>query len=134
MSADPCRDCGVAVGLPHETGCVVARCLWTGQQRIQCDGGLAAECCKALRDSDHADLADELAYHLSLDDPDHDCGEDVWTGVWPGDADAIAMNVWVRWGPPWIACRGDHPDARPDLNALTTVGRWDREQKRWVKR
>lgn len=134
MSDRSCNDCGAAVGTPHEVGCDVARCMWTGGQRIQCDSGLAAECCKVMKGAGRSDLAVDLAYHLSLDDPEHDCGRDIWTGEWPGDSDAREMDIWTRWGPPWIECDKDHPDARPDLNRLHTVGRWDREQAKWVRR
>lgn len=134
MSANACHDCAAEVGTPHEDGCDVARCLWTGMQRLQCVGGLAAECCKVLREAKRYDLAEELAHYLDLDGPEHDCGRDVWTGVWPGDLDAIALGLFCYWGPPWIECGPDHPEARPDLNRLATVGRWDRESMSWVAR
>ncbi len=130
----PCNDCSAEVGTSHERGCDVARCMWTGQQRIQCDGGLAASCCYALRQAGHSDLADDLAYYLGLDDPLHDCGEDLWTGQWPGNDDAAEMGLWTYWGPPWIECGPDHPQARPDLNKLALAGKWDRGQKKWVRR
>ena len=129
-----CRDCGVSVGQPHDIGCDVARCLWSGGQRIGCDHGLLAECCTELGKAGRVDLADELAYHYSLDDPEHDCGLDIWTGEYPGVSDAREMDIWVRWGPPWIECASDHPDASPDLNRLHIVGRWDREKAKWVRR
>jgi hypothetical protein len=129
-----CGDCGAEIGEPHASGCDVARCLWTGLQRIQCDKGLAAACCKVLRSADAPDLADDLAYHLDLDDPDHDCGEDIWTGEWPDKADAAALGWYSYFGPPWIRCSADHPEATPDLNRLVLDGRWDREAKRWVAR
>lgn len=127
-----CPDCGVAAGAPHEGGCDVARCLWTGRQRIQCDFGLLAMCCAVLRDNGNESLAYELGAHYELDDPDHNCGQDVWTGHWPGELDAVERGLWCYWGPPWIPCGPEHPDARPDLNRLTTEGRWDREVQKWV--
>lgn len=134
LPADHCGDCGVAPGTAHEVGCDVARCLWTGGQRIQCDGGLTAECCRALVEAGKADLAEELEQYLGLEDSDHDCGGDIWTGEWPSSADAAALGFWTRWGPPWITCLPDHPDARPDLNRLVTEARWDRSMGHWVKR
>lgn len=127
-----CGDCGVQPGQAHIAGCDVARCMWTGLQAIQCDKGLAAACCKVLRSAEHDDLADELAAYLSLDDPEHDCGEDIWSGVWPGREDAAALGWYSYFGPPWIRCGPDHPQATPDLNRLVEEGRWDRENKRWV--
>lgn len=99
----PCHDCGARVGMPHEDGCDVARCMWSGGQRLSC--------------------------LMS-----HDCGEDVWTGQWPGEAEAVEMGLWCCWGPPWIECEPGHPGARPDLNRVAIVGRWDRDRKRWVRR
>ena len=34
----PCNDCGAAHGHAHEDGCDVARCLFTGMQRLACYG------------------------------------------------------------------------------------------------
>lgn len=127
-----CGDCRVRPGEPHQDGCDVARCMWTGTQRLQCVGGLAAECCRVLRDAGHGGLADELAHYLDLDDPAHNCGEDIWTGVWPGKEDAAALGWYSYFGPPWTRCSPDHPLASPDLNRLATEARWDREAKRWV--
>jgi hypothetical protein len=42
----------------------------------------------------------------------HDCGADVWSGVWPGSEEAAFYGV--------------------DLNALTSSGKWDRLAMRWV--
>lgn len=52
---DPCNDCAVAPGTPHLNGCDVARCMFTGEQRLGCDR------------HEH-----------------DDCGDDVWTGRWDG--------------------------------------------------
>jgi hypothetical protein len=94
---DRCPDCDVAVGEPHidngvDGGCDVARCLVTGLQRLTC--GL-----------DHAG--------------DHDCGRDVWTGRWPGDADCERLG--------WMLAPG-----LPDLNRLYTEATWDPAQRAWV--
>lgn len=129
-----CRDCGVEPAQAHVPGCDVARCLWTGMQELQCDGGLTAACCRALRAAGHDDLGDKLAHYLGLDDPDHDCGRDVWTGEFPGRADARSLGWWCRWSPGagWVRCDPDHADARPDLNRLVTDARWDRTERKWV--
>ncbi len=130
----PCRDCGAPIGQPHQDGCDIARCLWTGIQRIQCAGGLTAEVCKVLHEADRGDLADELAEYHGLDDPDHDCGNDIWTGVWPGVAEAEEYGWYSYFGPPWVQCGPDHPEATADLNRIHMECDWDRECGRWVKR
>ena len=83
--------------------CDVARCLHTGLSRLGCDG------------------------------EGHDCGQDVWTGRWPGDAECEEFG-WYAVGPPWVSCPPGTPGAGPDLNRLATEARWDRDQRRWVKR
>lgn len=108
--------------------------MWTGVQAIQCCLGMTADICKVLRSAERSDLADDLAHYLDLDSPDHDCGEDIWTGVWPGKEDAAALGWYSYLGPPWIRCGPDHPEATPDLNRLMIEGRWDRKAKRWVCR
>ena len=35
---ETCPGCGVEAGARHGDGCDVARCLWTGMQRLACDG------------------------------------------------------------------------------------------------
>jgi hypothetical protein len=127
-----CRDCGVEPGNPHLNGCDTARCLWTGGQRLQCDSSLAADCCRALRAAGRDDLADELAYHLDLDDPNHDCGEDIWTGIWPGEEECIEFGWYTKWTDHgWEKCEADDPDATPDLNRLI-YAKWNREQRKFV--
>lgn len=105
-----CGDCGVAIGEPHAAYCDVARCLWTGRQRIQCTG-VGAE-------------------------GRHDCGRQVWTGLWPGAAECREYGLYARLvpGQGWIPCSPDHPDAMEDLNTLFTKARWDRNSARWVLR
>lgn len=129
-----CSDCGVGIGDPHEDGCDVARCLWTGRQRLMCEAGLVAECCRALIAAGRSDLAGELGDYHGLDDIDHDCGEDTWIGTWPGEADAARLGLWCRWGPPWLPCGPDHPDAIPDLNELPVKARWDRTTQTYILR
>lgn len=85
-----CPDCAVAIGTAHEDGCDVARCWETGGQRLAC--GL---------------------FH------DHDCGQDVWSGRWPGDEDCERLG--------WFDEQGRH-----DLNRLAREAVWDRTTRRWV--
>lgn len=114
-----CSGCGAAVGLPHKPRCGVARCLWTGGQRLQCEfrrDGMPEEW--LATDSPHAHTLAGFLVAGDDADPDHRCGHDVETGVWPGEEDCERLDLWCRWGPPWIPCRRDHPDATHDLNAL----------------
>ncbi|MGP4027133.1 hypothetical protein [Actinomadura sp. 3N407] len=127
MSVKPealhCPDCGTATGQPHASSCDVARCLWTGLQRLSCKWfGL-----------------DPLL-------TEHDCGQDAWSGRWPGEEDAERLDWWIYWDGPspkhgwdyqgrgWVRVTADHPDAMPDLNRLVIEGRWDRKNQRWVAR
>lgn len=135
MSA-ACGSCAVDHGDEHDDGCTIARCLWTGRQRIQCNGW-AIDAVKVLKV--HApDLAEELRDYFDLDD-DHDCGRDRWDGTWPGEDDAKALDLWCYWGPDygergWVECTADHPGAQADLNRLHEPhARWDRGQGKWVK-
>lgn len=148
-----CPDCGAEVSETHASGCDVARCLHTGQQRLSCFKGhgptrastpgniVWCAVLDAIRtDADRIPPADEVIVNgaafcgCPVDGLHDDCGEDVWTGQRPGEAEAVEMGLWCRWGPPWIECSADHPEARPDLNRVSIVGRWDRQAARWVKR
>jgi hypothetical protein len=69
---------------------------------------------------------------------DHDCGHEVWTGRWPGEAECQEFGWWSVFdcARGWMRCDRDTPGAGPDLNRLIGSGEavWDREQQRWVKR
>jgi hypothetical protein len=114
------------IGSPHRVGCDTAVCLRTGMQRLLCgtqivrlDGG--------AYDVQHID-----------EHPGEDCGQDIWTGQWPGEADAIRLGWWCYFvpngNPSWVQCAPDHPEARPDLNRLAIDGKWNRELHRWEAR
>lgn len=68
-----CWDCQVQIGEPHDGGCDVARCLWTGGQRLTCDG---------------------------LDPEPHDCGHDRHNGYWPGERECIEFGWYTSDGGP----------------------------------
>jgi hypothetical protein len=108
MTTDNCPDCAVTPGQPHVAGCDIARCLTDGGQRLSCDGR------------------------------GHDCGQDVWTGEWPGDAECRGFGWWVQdrcaEGLGWVPCSPDAPGATEDLNRLSRDARWSPEQARWVLR
>lgn len=74
-------------------------------------------------------------------------GPGLWTGEWPGDADARRLGVFSRWvnlatsepmafasGVPgkWQPCLATDADARPDLNRLHSAHfTWSRERRQW---
>ncbi len=103
---ETCPDCGVKIGENHRINCDVERCSNCGGQRLSC-------CC--------------------------DSGENnaliPWTGIWPGDEDAIRLNLWCRWceGKGWVKCSSDHPDALPDLNTLMEISEWNKEALRFER-
>jgi len=99
-----CGDCIALPGEPHAEACDIARCLWTGGQRFSC----------------------------SLSGEDHDCGKDIWTGQWPGEADAIRLGWHCRRKDiGYESCAPDDPGALPDINRLFTDARWNRAEHRW---
>lgn len=62
-----CPDCGVTPGVCHEDGCDVARCVWTGLQRLACQ---------------------------AFSEGNDDCGYDSWSGRWPGELECEEYG-WV---------------------------------------
>lgn len=106
MNTPRCPDCQVTVGEPHQDGCDVACCLWTGLQRLSCVYWL-----------DYTDEPWENPRVLNPNDP-HDCGKSTWTGQWPGDEDAQRLGFWCTWEPGsgWVRVTVGHPRAQPDLN------------------
>lgn len=108
---NPCGDCAAAVGEPHDHGCDVERCQFTGRQWIAC------------QQEDH-----------------DDCGTSIWTGIWPGVPECQEFG-WYSYfvpngRPSWVRCGPDDPGASEDLNRLASEQecKWDREQHRWVLR
>ncbi|MCP2335161.1 hypothetical protein [Actinomadura rupiterrae] len=118
-----CPDCGAEIGRPHGEGCAIACCLYDGGRRLNCE-------CRQRTDLDL----------------DHACGQDDWTGQWPGEAEAEEFGWWVFWDGPgpeqgwdhcgqgWVRVTAGTPGAIPDLDRLRTDAEWDRKALRWVKR
>ncbi|GGN23820.1 hypothetical protein GCM10011609_76900 [Lentzea pudingi] len=50
---------------------------------------------------------------------DHDCGIDVWTGRWPGDADCERLDLMIGLG-------------LPDVRRLYLEAAWDPASRQWV--
>ena len=121
-----CQDCGAIPGYPHDEGCDTARCLRTGMQRLQC--GVRPVFA----------LGEYLTHEEYDPHPGEDCGQDIWTGIWPGEEDCIRLGWFARFipgaTPCWVPCSRDAPEAVPDLNRLVTQARWDRERLCWDAR
>jgi primosomal protein N' len=76
----------------------------------------------------------QLLFHDNCDDPENT----TWTGEWPGVAECKEFDLWSYFGPPWIVCKADHPQAVEDLNTLLVMAVkgeviWDRGKERFVK-
>jgi hypothetical protein len=103
-----CPDCAVEIGEGHLYDCDVARCLFDGSQRLIC----------------------------RMWGTDHDCGQDVWTGYWPGILECQKFGFWCYWGPTYgesgfVRCDKDHPDAMEDLNRLLIACDWNPTTQQW---
>jgi hypothetical protein len=62
-----------------------------------------------------------------------------WTGELPGQAECREFGWYatinrIGHGPSWVSCQPDEPGACLDLNRLRVDARWDRRQKRWVRK
>lgn len=118
-----CPDCGAETSQLHAEGCDVARCLFTGRQRLMCDGL-------------HVEEVMPGCYV-----PWDGCGQDAWTGTWPGETECAAFGWWAFFRPPqppeqygeWVPCEPDHPDAVPDFSRLQAECTWDRTRREWVR-
>lgn len=130
----PCRDCAAKIGEPHHHGCDVERCQCTGDQWIGC-GGYTDEhgspFCDCADDENYD--ADGYTIHTCGQDP-HDCGSEVWDGVWPGYEETIGFGWFTWFAPPWRDCGPEHPQAVPNLTRLHLECDWNRGKRRWVRR
>lgn len=115
-----CRDCAVAVNTAHDEVCDIAVCLHSGGQRLQC----------YLSNYEPTTM---VSVGLPLVMEEHDCGQDIWTGEWPGAAECREYDLWVRWDDAlgWVKTVKEDPQAREDLNSLKTSGTWNRELQKW---
>lgn len=131
----PCRDCAAPIGQSHEHGCDVERCMYTGTQWIGCGGWTDAHG-SPLCDCDDAENYDADGYtiHVCGLSP-HDCGSQVWDGVWPGVEECVEYGLycWFEPGVGFHGCGPEHPQASPDLNTINGgLSRWDRGRGRFV--
>lgn len=68
----------------------------------------------------------------------HDCGDQAWSGEWPGKAECRELG-WYVYGDPsvegyWVRCDPDRLQATEDLNRLVTDAEWNPDLQRWQLR
>jgi hypothetical protein len=108
---DRCPDCGIEIGQPHRPGCDMEQCPYCGGQLLSC-------CC----------------FGNGLDFVPQDDAMP-WNGLWRGEAECREFGWFAKRGPKgWQPCAPDEPGAMPDFNRLSKDARWDRAQKRFVKK
>ena len=109
----PCPSCHVGVGERHKPGCDVEPCPYCGGQLLSCQ-----HCCFGTTESPPMD--DRKA----------------WTSLWAGAKECREFGWYAKMvpGKGWVPCAKEEPGAHEDLNRLHMEGRWDRLEKRWVKK
>lgn len=148
MTTDKCPDCQVEPGQPHLDGCDVARCLTNGGQRLMCAGPDGDDLVVPDPTSPEVHEVDigsgpirirGVKVHLPKC---ADCGQDIWTGEWPGTMECREYGWWVRWENPapgerygkWVPTTEDDPSSVPNGSRLIAECVWDRDLKRHVRR
>ncbi len=106
LQQELCPECDAAVGEFHRPGCDVERCPYCAGEFLIC----------------------------GHEAPDDDRLR--WTGRWPGEEECEEWGWFARLvpGKGWVRCKRDDLDASPDLNRLDKDARWDRANKKWVRR
>lgn len=92
-----CHDCGASPGETHMPGCDVERCSVCGSQKISC----------------HCEGHDQFFAR--------------WTGLWPGVAECMALDMYAKWPGKdgkweWEKCSSADPMGNPDLNTFYSSG------------
>lgn len=123
-----CNDCGAEPGEEHDEGCDVAICLAYGTQRVQCEPG-ARMVVRGILPNGGVDV--------DWEEDGHDCGRDVWSGRWPGEAECEEFGWWAVFvpcgNPSWKPVPAGTPGAVLDLNRLVVEAKWSPGQRRWVR-
>ena len=109
MVLRPCHDCGAEVGELHSMNCDTERCPKCGGQLLSCG-------CFVIDEEGNFDYDEFEKYERFR-----------WEGIMYYDAHIYAEehNLYVYWGPPWIYCDKDHPEAIHDLNTACVRTRRD---------
>lgn len=137
-TADSCPACPAGIGERHDPDCRVAICVSTGHQRLLHHDQVLPPICVDIHPGQPIVGGAPLC-HLGCGIPVwrhsgvHICGEDVWTGVLPGAAEAVAAGLFVYRDAdgPWTPCPAGTPGAVPDLARVVQLGTWDPIQQRW---
>lgn len=125
-----CHDCGAKPGGDlHMAGCDTERCPLCGGQLLSCGCYYKMEEYKpCAEDGKYITMRveEENKLHRILNEK---VGLLPWDGEWPGVKEARLYNLYCYWGPPWVKCSKDHPQAREDLNSVYMKCRWNPEMK-----
>jgi hypothetical protein len=62
----------------------------------------------------------------------HDCGSQIWEGMWPGQDVAIEHGFYSYFGDGWVNCGPEDPRASPDLSCWRFNANWDQDAGRWT--
>jgi hypothetical protein len=54
-----------------------------------------------------------------------------WEGYYPGTREAIKYDFWCKPGNGWEECDRNDPEARPDLNKLHALAKWDKNKQEY---
>ena len=126
MTERKCHDCGANPGELHQRWCDTERCPLCGGQALQCFHAHNCPNCHEAWISTECDR-DETVITNDMLLP--------WTGEWPGVMECREFGWYSYFGPPWIRCEKDHPDAHEDLRRLHEgEAEWSRDLKRYVLR
>jgi Zn-finger nucleic acid-binding protein len=129
----PCPDCGVAVGQKHMNGCDVEQCPRCRGQLLSCDcvleiNGIEMEGRTPLERYDWLESHHPSLYHEGPTeemwakwDAEWENKREVWTGEWPGVAEARELGWYSKLVPGrgWVSCDKDDEGASEDLNRYT---------------
>lgn len=119
----PCSDCGAEIGSPHDHGCDIERCMWTGNQWIACGGTSDWDPCACEEENGY----DPHGYTIhTCGQVRHDCGSQIWDGMWPGTLETVKLGVYSYFDRGWYICGPEHPAAVPDYTLMLQICRWDR--------
>ena len=102
-----CPCCDTKVDRLHQKGCKLERCPFCGDQTLFCR-------CEPPPDADRLP----------------------WVGTFPGEVECRENDWWGRLvpGTGWVRCGADEPGAGPDFARFSAEYRWNREQRKDIRR